>query len=258
MGFSIKTESDIEKMRVSGGIVRKALESVRNICRPGVTTAELDQAATEVAEQAGAATLFKGQKSPHTPKPFPGAVCASVNEQVVHGIPSSRVKLAEGDIVSVDFGVKLDGYCGDSAVTIPVGEISALKRRLMDVTKAVLDIAIDNMAPGKKWSGIAAQMQAKAKSEGFSVVKELVGHGIGKEMHESPQVPNFVDRFTLNNDFTLREGMVIAVEPMINAGRGAVKTLRDGWTVVTRDGRPSAHFEHTIAVTASGCEVLTG
>ncbi|MGE4286256.1 MAG: type I methionyl aminopeptidase [Phycisphaerae bacterium] len=244
-------------MRLAGSVVREVLTKIEEMCMPGVTTAQLDELAEAIAAEHGAATLFKGVRSPYARIPFPGAICSSVNEQVVHGIPSQKARISDGDIVSVDFGVRLNGYCGDAAQTIAVGNISPIKRKLMDVTMAILDLAVENIAPGKKWSEVAALMQAKAESNGFSVVKELVGHGIGKEMHESPQVPNFVDRSTLLGDFTLEPGLVIAVEPMINSGRSAVKTLRDGWTVVTRDGKPSAHFEHTIAVTASGCDVLT-
>ena len=189
--------------------------------------------------------------------PFPGAICTSVNEQLVHGIPSDKTNLHDGDILSIDFGVRLNGYCGDSAITIPIGEISREKRRLMDLTKSLLDIAIEKAAPNVKWSQIAAVMQEKAESAGFSVVRDFVGHGIGTNMHEDPKVPNFVSRELLANDIVLTEGMVIAVEPMVNAGSSAVRTLRNGWTVVTKDKKCSAHFEHTIAIVENGCEVLT-
>jgi len=206
---------------------------------------------------AGAQALFKGVRSQLAQIPFPGAICASINEQVVHGIPSDDIKLKAGDILSVDYGARLDGYCGDAAVTIAIGEISEDKRRLLDVTKHVLDIVIDKARPGVKWSQIAAQMQDYAESAGFSVVKDFVGHGIGKKMHEEPRVPNFVSDELLSNDIVLTEGMVLAVEPMINAGTSAVRTLKNGWTVVTKDSKWSAHFEHTIAIVENGCEVLT-
>lgn len=257
MAIKIRSSLEIEKMRRACQVVKKALDKIEENCKIGVTTAELDEIACEVAASCRAQTLFKGVSSPHTVVPFPGAICASVNEQVVHGIPSKSVRLKKGDIFSVDFGVLLDGYCGDSARTIAIGEVSAGKRRLMEVTLRVLDVAIENMAPGKMWSEIAAIMQKTAERAGFSVVRDLVGHGIGTEMHEEPQVPNFVSRHLLKNDIKLEKGMVFAVEPMINMGRSSVKTLSDGWTIVTRDGKPSAHYEHTIAVTGSGCDVLT-
>jgi methionyl aminopeptidase len=217
----------------------------------------LNRVAEEMAAQAGAQTLFKGVRQPFVKQPFPGAICASVNDQIVHGIPSENVILRQGDIVGVDFGVKLNGYCGDSAITIAVGQISEENQMLMDVTRHVLDIAIEMARPGIKWSQIAGQMQDYVESAGFSVVKEYVGHGIGREMHEEPKVPNFVSRELLQNDFLLAEGMVLAVEPMVNAGSSGTRTLKDGWTVVTRDNKCSAHFEHTIAIVKDGCEVLT-
>jgi methionyl aminopeptidase len=180
-----------------------------------------------------------------------------VNEQVVHGIPSDRVKLKEGDILSIDFGAKLRGYCGDAAITIAVGRITEENRRLIETTRAVLETAIVMAAPKVRWSTIAGRMQHIAESAGFSVVREFVGHGIGTEMHEEPRVPNFVSDELLGDDIILAEGMVLAVEPMINSGVRDVKTLKDGWTVVTKDGKYSAHFEHTIAITGNGCEVLT-
>jgi methionyl aminopeptidase len=210
-----------------------------------------------MTEAAGARALFKGVPCPYGGKPFPGAICTSLNEQLVHGIPSSRVILRPGDILSIDFGVKLNGYCGDAAVTFGVGSVSPQKQKLMEVTRRLLDIAIENAAPGVLWSSIAGQMETFAKQAGFSVVRDFVGHGIGTEMHEDPKVPNFVSRDLLRNDILLQEGMVLAIEPMVNAGKYAVRTLPDGWTVVTRDGKCSAHFEHTIAITQGGCEILT-
>jgi methionyl aminopeptidase len=201
--------------------------------------------------------LFRGVRSPVSKTPFPGAICASVNDEVVHGIPSESTRLSDGDILSVDFGVRLDGYCGDAAVTIAVGDVSGDKRKLMDVTEHVLDIAIEKCMPAVRWSQVAAEMQGYAEAAGFSVVRDFVGHGIGREMHEDPKVPNFVSSELLADDITLTEGMVLAVEPMINAGSCAVRTLKNGWTVVTGDGKCSAHFEHTIVVVENGCEVLT-
>lgn len=189
--------------------------------------------------------------------PFPGAVCVSLNNEVVHGIPSKDTVLKDGDILSVDFGVRLNGYCSDSAVTIGIGDISAQDRRLMEATKRVLGIAIEMMRPGVKWSVVAGRMQSYAEGAGFSVVRDFVGHGIGRQMHEEPKVPNFVSDELLADDILLAEGMVLAVEPMINAGEKNVETLKNGWTVVTKDGKSSAHFEHTIAITGDGCEIMT-
>ena len=222
-----------------------------------MTTAYLDGIALRMTATAGAEALFKGVRSPQARMPFPGAICASVNEQVVHGIPSENVVLRAGDILSIDFGVRLNGYCGDAAVTVPIGPVSQENRRLMETTEEVLEIAIRNSRPGVRWSEVAGLMQWHAESAGFSVVRDFVGHGIGTKMHEDPKVPNFVSEELLADDIWLAEGMVLAVEPMINAGTYAVRTLGNGWTVVTRDGKYSAHFEHTIAVVKGGCEVLT-
>ena len=222
-----------------------------------MTTAQLDRMALQMAADAGAEPLFKGVRNPRARIPFPGAICSSINEQVVHGIPSEDTKLREGDILSIDFGVRLQGYCGDAAVTIPIGNISEDNRRLMDATKRVLEIAIEKAAPAVRWSQVASQMQRYAESAGFSVVRDFVGHGIGRKMHEEPKVPNFVSDELLANDIILTEGMVLAVEPMINAGTSAVRALKNGWTVVTKDGKCSAHFEHTLAIVKGGCEVLT-
>jgi methionyl aminopeptidase len=206
---------------------------------------------------AGAQALFKGVQNPYTKILFPGSICVSLNEQIVHGIPLKKVNLREGDLLSIDFGVKLNGYCADAAVTIGIGKISEEKSRLIDVTRHVLEIAISKAVPTVKWSQIAAEMQNYTESAGFSVVKDFVGHGIGRKMHEEPRLPNFVSEELLANDVILARGMVLAVEPMINAGSSDVKTLKDGWTVVTKDGKCSAHFEHTIVVTENGCEILT-
>jgi methionyl aminopeptidase len=257
MAITLRSRREIELMRKAGSVVADVLLKLKKIAEPGITTAKLDSVALQMAADADAKVLFKGVRTPLSGIPFPGAICVSINEQVVHGIPSENTKLRDGDIVSIDFGVRLDGYCADAAVTIAVGEIAADKRRLMDVTKHVLDIAIEKSAPSVKWSQVAGEMQRYAESAGFSVVKDFVGHGIGKKMHEEPKVPNFVSRELLEDDIVLAQGMVLAVEPMINAGSSAVKTLRNGWTVVTKDKKCSAHFEHTIAITENGCDVLT-
>ncbi len=257
MAITLRSQREIELMSRAGAVVADVLSKLKSVAKPGVTTGYLDNLALKIANDSGAQALFKGVRGPLSQVPFPGAICASINEQVVHGIPSENVELKDGDILSVDFGVRLEGYCGDAAFTIPIGEVSEDKRRLIDATKHVLDIAIAKCAPNVKWSQVAEDMQNYAESAGFSVVKEFVGHGIGKEMHEEPRVPNFVDDDLRANDIVLAEGMVIAVEPMINAGTNCVRTLEDGWTVVTEDKKCSTHIEHTIAIVKNGCKVLT-
>jgi len=257
MAIKLRSHREIELMRNAGVVVAEVLSKLEEFSKPGVTTGRLNSIALEIVAEAGAEALFEGVRGPYGVKPFPGAICASVNEQVVHGIPSESVVLRDGDIVSIDFGVKLAGYCGDAAVTISIGEIPEQKRRLLQVTRDALGIAIKKSAPGIKWSQVASEMQDYVESAGFSVVKDFVGHGIGTEMHEEPKVPNFVSEELLSDDIVLAEGMVLAVEPMINTGSDEVRILKDGWTVVTKDGKCSAHFEHTIAITKNGCEVLT-
>jgi methionyl aminopeptidase len=257
MAITLRSRREIELIRRAGAIVADVLSKLQEIAEPGVTTGRLNNVASQITADAGAEALFKGVRSPLSRVPFPACVCTSVNEQVVHGIPSETVVLRDGDILSIDFGAKLDGYCADAAVTVAIGKVSENKRELIDVTKHVLDMAIEKSAPAVKWSRIAAEMQSYVESAGFSVVKDFVGHGIGKKMHEEPRVPNFVSDELLTCDIILTEGMVLAVEPMINAGTGNVRTRKDGWTVVTRDGKCSAHFEHTIAIVKNGCEVLT-
>ena len=257
MAITLRSRREIELMRDAGRVVADVLLKLQEIARPGVSTAYLDEVAADMTSQAGAQPLFKGVRSPYAKVPFPGVICASINEQVVHGIPSNQVTLKQGDILSIDFGVRLRGYCGDAAVTVAIGEISEEHRRLMNITKGALDLAVRMAAPGVRWSRIAGEMQKMAESAGFSVVTEFVGHGIGTQMHEEPRVPNFVSKELLANDIVLAEGMILAVEPMVNSGISKVRTLKDGWTVVTADEKYSAHFEHTIAITGRGCEVLT-
>jgi len=257
MAITLRSRREIELIRKAGSVVAEVLSKLQEVVKPGISTGELDRLAEQITRQAGAEALFKGVVSPYARKPFPGVICASLNEQVVHGIPSDAVRLREGDVLSIDYGDRLDGYCGDAAVTVAVGNVPAEKRRLIETTKDVLGIAIASSRPGVRWSEVAAKMQACAESAGFSVVRDFVGHGIGTEMHEDPRVPNFVSEELLTNDIYLQEGMILAVEPMINMGSHAVRTRKDGWTVVTRDGKCSAHFEHTIAIVSGGCEVLT-
>jgi methionyl aminopeptidase len=257
MAITLRSRREIELMRKAGVVVADVLLKLKEMAGPGVSTAELDAKAAIVTSQAGAQPLFKGVRNPSARMPFPGVICASINEQVVHGIPSEHVKLKEGDILSIDYGTRLGGYCGDAAVTIAIGEITEENRRLIEITRQALDTAIARAAPGIRWSVIAGEMQKLVESAGFSVVREFVGHGIGTQMHEEPRVPNFVNSELLSNDIVLAEGMVLAVEPMINSGACDVRTLKDGWTVVTKDSKCSAHFEHTISITGNGCEVLT-
>lgn len=257
MSITLRSRREIEMLRNAGLVVANVLSKLKKHAKPGVSTAELDEIAMEMTHQAGAVALFKGVPCPYMNKPFPGGICASINEQLVHGIPSRGAVLKEGDILTVDFGAKLNGYCGDAAFTVGIGPISDERQKLLDVTKRLLDIAIEHMAPGIKWSTIAAMMEQTATQAGFSIVKDYVGHGIGTEMHEDPKVPNFVSRELLRDDILLKKGMVLAVEPMVNMGKAGVRTLSDGWTVVTKDKKCSAHFEHTIAVVENGCEVLT-
>jgi methionyl aminopeptidase len=257
MAITLRSRREIELMRQAGAVVADVLSKLQKIAQAGMTTAYLDGMALRMTAEAGAEALFKGVRSPQARVPFPGAICASINEQVVHGIPSESVVLREGDILSIDFGVRLNGYCGDAALTVPIGTISEENRKLIDVTRDALEIAIKRVRPGVRWSEVAGRMQRYAESAGFSVVRDFVGHGIGTKMHEDPKVPNFVSDELLADDIVLAEGMVMAVEPMINAGTYAVRTLGNGWTVVTRDGRYSAHFEHTLAITKGGCDVLT-
>lgn len=242
-----KSAAEIDVMREAGRITALALDAVSSAVAPGITTADLDAIAEGVIVKAGARPAFKGYHG------FPATLCTSVNDQVVHGIPGARV-LREGEIVSVDCGAIVDGYYGDSARTFPVGQVSAEAARLMDVTRLSLEAGIARCRPGMRLYDVSAAVQQVAEAAGFSVVREYVGHGIGRSMHEDPQVPNYGKAGT---GPTLRTGMVLAIEPMINAGGADVRSLDDGWTVVTLDGAMSAHFEHTVAVTEDGPLVLT-
>jgi methionyl aminopeptidase len=242
-----KSAAELEIMREAGRITARALRMVGEAVRPGVTTAELDRLAEDVIRTAGAEPAFKGYHG------FPATICSSLNEQVVHGIPGKR-KLAEGDILSVDVGAIVDGYYGDAACTYAVGHVSDEALRLMDATRKALEAGIAQALVGNRLYDISHAVQEVAEGAGFSVVREYVGHGIGRAMHEEPQIPNFG---AAGKGPVLKEGMVLAIEPMVNAGGAAVCSLQDGWTVVTEDARPSAHFEHTVAVTSEGPAVLT-
>jgi methionyl aminopeptidase len=246
-------------MRQAGLVVWEAFKTIEPLIRPGVTTAEIDAAIVSVFARYRAEPLFLGfpNSTPAWP-PFPAVTCISVNEEVVHGIPSQKRKLKEGDVVSIDTGCKLNGWCGDAAVTYPVGKIDPDKQRLLDVTWNVLVLAMELMGKKTKWSEVAAAMEKFVKDHRFTMVEDFVGHGIGRQMHEDPQVPNFLSRRSPRSaDFHLEPGLVIAIEPMVNMGRKEVRVLSDCWTQVTKDGKSSAHFEHTVAITSGGPMALT-
>lgn len=245
--ITLRAADELVKLRAANQLVARILTELQRQAVPGATTAALDAEAERLVRGAGAEPAFKGYRG------FPGTICASVNHEVVHGFPNDRV-LEEGDILSVDMGVKLAGYYGDSAVTVPIGRISAAAQALLEVTEASLYAGIDAVRVGGRVSDIGHAIQQYVESHGFSVVREFVGHGIGTKLHEEPQVPNYGPA---GRGPRMAEGMVLAIEPMVNQGRAAVRVLADGWTAVTVDGTLSAHFEHTVAVGAEGAEVLT-
>ncbi|MDR4156374.1 MULTISPECIES: type I methionyl aminopeptidase [Bacillus] len=242
-----KTPREIEIMREAGRIVALTHQELKQHITPGITTKELDQIAEKTIQKYGATPSFKGYNG------FLGSICASVNEELVHGIPGKR-KLKEGDIISIDIGAKYNGYHGDSAWTYPVGNISESVQKLLDVTEKSLYLGLEQVKPGERLSNISHAVQTHAEENGFSIVREYVGHGIGQDLHEDPQIPHYGPP---NRGPRLKPGMVICVEPMVNQGRRYVKTLSDDWTVVTVDGKWCAHFEHTIALTEAGYEILT-
>lgn len=249
MAIVCKSQSEIEKMRHSGHVVRQVLDELREMVAPGVTTMDLEKTAERRIKEFGAKPAFKGYYD------YPCVLCTSVNEEIVHGIPSSKRVLKDGDIVSIDCGVVMDGYYGDAAITVAVGDsVSPERKKLMDVTEQSLYKAIEQVKLGNSISDIGAAVQEFVEANGFSVVREFVGHGIGTKLHEEPQVPNFKSR---GADTRLREGMVLAIEPMVNSGRPEAKVLDDKWTAVTADGSCSAHFEHCVAVTRNGPLILT-
>lgn len=249
MPVVLKSQDEIEKMRRAGQVVREVLELVRSHVKPGVTTLDLEKVAEARLKELGVKAAFKGYHG------YPCALCTSVNNEVVHGIPSKKRVLNEGDIVSVDFGVVIDGFYGDSAITVPVGEkIAPEAEKLLRVTEESLKAGIAVVKPGATLGDIGAAVQGVVEAEGFSVVRDFVGHGIGSSMHEEPQVPNYGEA---GRGMKLKAGMVIAIEPMVNVGKPDVRVLRDGWTAVTDDGSMSAHFEHTVAVTDTGARILT-
>jgi methionyl aminopeptidase len=242
-----KSKKEIEKMRASGRLVGQVLAHLRTLVEPGISTIEIDQIAEKMIRDSGALPTFKGYNG------FPYSICASVNDQVVHGFPSGY-KLKEGDIFSIDCGVTLEGFVGDTATTVPVGQVDEDRLKLIKVTEECLELAIEQCRPGRHLGDIGWAVQQHAEANGYSVVRDYVGHGIGRRMHEDPQIPNYGKP---GHGPKIKSGYVFAVEPMVNNGTHFTKVLSDGWTVVTMDGQPSAHVEHTIAITDDGPEVLT-
>jgi methionyl aminopeptidase len=243
----IKSPREIELLRKPNAIVAEVLQTLRKVVTVGITTQELDEVTEEAIRSKGAVPAFKGYRG------YPASLCASINEQVVHGIPDQR-RLKEGDIVSLDVGVTVNGYFGDAAITLPVGNVDPKALRLLDVTEKALSIGIEQARKGNRLFDISYAVQHWVESHGFSVVRDFVGHGIGKNLHEDPQIPNFGPP---NQGPRLESGMVFALEPMVNEGTYEVKILSDGWTVITADGKRSAHFEHTLAITDGDPEILT-
>jgi len=248
MAIVCKSAAEIEKMRRSGHIVREVLDHVRTLVAPGATTMDLERAAEKKIRDLGAKPAFKGYYD------YPCVLCTSVNEEIVHGIPSEKRVLKAGDIVSIDCGVVMDGYYGDAAITVPVNGLSSELRKLLEVTEASLYKGIEQVRIGNAVGDVGAAVQEHVEASGFSVVREFVGHGIGTKLHEEPQVPNFGVR---GHGVRLREGMVLAIEPMVNSGKSGTRVLDDKWTAVTADGSCSAHFEHCVAVTKDGPMILT-
>jgi methionyl aminopeptidase len=243
-----KSPAELEKMHQAGLIVWGALERMRAMVRPGISTKELDEFAEAYTAEHHARPAFKGYRG------YPGSVCTSINQEVVHGIPLPSRRVKEGDILSMDFGVELNGYYGDAALTVGVGKIAPQREKLLRVTRESLDHAIEKVRPGNRIGDVSAAVQQWVEGNGFSVVREFVGHGIGTKMHEEPQVPNYG---TPGHGSRLQQGMVLAIEPMVNSGGPGVRVLDDDWTAVTTDGSDSAHFEHTVAVTENGPWILT-
>lgn len=250
--IAVKSRRELERMREAGRHTAEILLILREAARPGVSTAELDEIAAKELKQRGLRSPFLGYAPGGLP-PYPAVLCASINEEIVHGIPGSR-ELKEGDILSLDFGVELEGFHGDSAITIAIGQVSEETRRLVETTREALYEGIAQMVPGRRLSDIGHAVQSKAEGAGYAVVRQFVGHGIGRQMHEPPQVPNYGRP---GRGPRIAPGMVFAIEPMVNVGTERVRMLEDEWTAVTADGELSAHFEHTVAITEEGPEVLT-
>lgn len=250
-----RSSVELEKLRKSGLLVYRILQDLKAMVAEGVSTQDLEAVAEKMISDAGAKPAFKGYYSQAAGTKYPFVLCTSVNEEVVHGMPSAKRKLRSGDIVSIDTGVQLDGYYGDSAVTVAVGEVNDSVKRLLKVTEESLELAIDQVRAGNRLFDVSGTVERHVVSNGFSVVRDFVGHGIGTSLHEEPQIPNYVDRRGENP--RLRPGMVLAIEPMVNSGKPETKVLSDRWTAVARDGSYSAHFEHMVAVTENGPWVLS-
>jgi methionyl aminopeptidase len=246
--INLKSPREIERMKGASRIVAEILLELRQVVRDGITTAEIDRLAEDMTLKKNAKPAFKGYRG------FPASICISINDEVVHGIPSTKRVIRNGDVVGLDFGVIYDGFFGDSAVTVAIGEISPEVQNLLTVTERALYAAIEASIPGNYISDVSAAVQKVADEHHFGIVRDFCGHGIGRALHEDPPVPNYVQS---GKGSRVKPGLVIAIEPMINLGTEKVKVLEDGWTVVTLDGRPSAHFEHTIAITPDGPEILT-
>lgn len=244
----LKSKAEIEKMRRANQVVVEVMKALGTMIKPYVTTQDLDRVAEELIRKRGGTPAFKGYRG------FPATLCTSINDEVVHGIPSGKRILKEGDVVSVDCGVVLDGFYGDHAITFAVGNIAPRTQRLLEITQEALMKGIEKMVVGNRLGDVGVAVQAHVEAEGFGVVRDYVGHGIGRNLHEEPQVPNYGEA---GSGLRLKAGMVLAIEPMINEGTGAVKLLSDDWTVVTADGKPSAHFEHSVAITENGPDILS-
>lgn len=244
----LKSKAEVEKMRRANQVVVEIMKALGTMVQPGVTTQDLDRVAEELIRNRGGTPAFKGYRG------FPATLCTSINDEVVHGIPSGKRILKEGDVVSVDCGVVLDGFYGDHAITFAVGSVAPRTQRLLEITQEALMKGIEKMVVGNRLGDVGAAVQAHVEAEGFGVVRDYVGHGIGRNLHEEPQVPNYGEP---GSGLRLKAGMVLAIEPMINEGTAAVKLLSDDWTVVTADGKPSAHFEHSVAITENGPDILS-
>lgn len=250
-----RSQIELEKLRRSGLLVYEILEKLRNMVAEGVTTLDLETAASKMISDAGARPAFKGYYTQASGTKYPYVLCTSINDEIIHGMPSAKRKLKAGDIISIDTGVQLNGYFGDSALTVPVGEVNDSVKRLLKVTQESLELAIERVCAGNRLFDVCGTVEKHVISAGFSVVREFVGHGIGTSLHEEPQIPNYIDRRGENP--RLKPGMVLAIEPMVNVGKPDTKVLADKWTAVSKDGSYSAHFEHMVAVTDNGPWVLS-
>jgi len=256
VAVELKSPQELERMQVAGKLVAQILDRLHDLIEPGVTTADLDREAEQMVDDAGAVAAFKDYPHPHGGPAFPSVLCTSLNEEIVHGIPSAKTILKKGDILSVDCGVKIGGFYGDSARTFGVGEVDDTTKKLLKTTHLALQVAIETCTVGRRLNELGFNVQQLVEKNGFSVVRDFVGHGVGRRLHEEPQVPNFCDG-NPKRGMKLRAGMVIAIEPMVNVGSYETEILDDRWTVVTKDRSLSAHFEHTVAITEDGPQIFT-